>query len=174
MSSVTSPHTQRGTRRERLFCRLLSGAKTLLRHIRFCLKTEMRFFSVFKKINPRLHVAFFNRFCSWTRKRHSDWQQYQLIGACPYNGHSVRDDIFLKSLRFQPSTRKLQHDDGDGTENGKKPIGLSLQNNNSLHVQHTFLYKVSLPSLYDCEVKFPQVKFYGGRKHKTTNFSFSL
>ena len=41
-------------------------------------------------------------------------------------------------------------------------------------MQHTFLYKVSLPSLYDCDVKFPQVKFYGGRKHKTTNFSFSL
>ena len=83
------------------------GAKTLLRHIRFCLKTEMRFFSVFKKINPRLHVAFFNRFCSWTRKCHSDWQQYHLMGACPYNGHSIRDDIFLKSLRFQPSTREL-------------------------------------------------------------------
>ena len=65
------------------------------------------FFSVLKKINPRLHVAFFNRFCSWTRKRHSDWQQYHLIGACQHNGHSVRDDIFLKSLRFQPSTRKL-------------------------------------------------------------------
>ena len=65
------------------------------------------FFSVLKKINPRLHVAFFNRFCSWTRKRHSAWQQYHLMGACPYNGHSVRDDIFLKSLRFQPSTREL-------------------------------------------------------------------
>ena len=68
---------------------------------------KQSFFSVFKKINPRLHVAFFDRFCSWTRKRHSAWQQYHLMGACPYNGHSVRDDIFLKSLRFQPSTREL-------------------------------------------------------------------
>ena len=124
MSSVTSPHTQRGTRRERLFCRLLSGAKTLLRHIRFCLKTEF-FFSVFKKINPRLHVAFFNRFCSWTRKRHSDWQQYHLMGACPYNSLSVRDAIFLKSRRRQ-------------RERQKKKVYISITT--TLHVQHTFLY----------------------------------
>ena len=73
----------------------------------FAWKQRWDFSQFWKKINPRLHVAFFNRFCSWTRKRHSDWQQYHLIGACPNNGHSVRDDIFLKSLRFQPSTRKL-------------------------------------------------------------------
>ena len=37
-------------------------------------------------------------------------------------------------------------------------------------MQHTLLY-ISLASLHDCEVKFPQAKFYGGRKLKTTNFS---
>ena len=32
-------------------------------------------------------------------------------------------------------------------------------------MQHTFLY-ISLPSLHDCDVKFPQVTFRGGRKHR--------
>ena len=32
-------------------------------------------------------------------------------------------------------------------------------------MQHTFLY-ISLPSLHDCDVKFPQVTFHGGRKHR--------
>ena len=64
------------------------------------------FFSVFKKINPRLHVTFLIRFCPSTRKRHSDWQQYHLMGACPYNGLSVRDVILLKSRRRQRERQK--------------------------------------------------------------------
>ena len=36
-----------------------------------------------------------------------------------------------------------------------------------------FLY-ISLPSLHDCDLKLPQATFYGGHKHKPTNFSFSL
>ena len=32
-------------------------------------------------------------------------------------------------------------------------------------MQHTFLY-ISLPSLHDSDVKFPQVTFRGGRKHR--------
>ena len=40
-----------------------------------------------------------------------------------------------------------------------------------MHVHHAFLY-ISLPSLHDYDVKIPDVKFCGGREHKTTTFSF--
>ena len=125
--------------------------EALLRHISFCLKTEI--FSQFSKkiVNRRLHVAFLNRFCPSTRKRHSYRQQYHLIGACPYNGLSVRDVIFLKSRRRQRERQK------------KKKV--YIRKTTTLHVQHTFLY-ISLPSLHDCDVKFPQVTFRGGRKHR--------
>ena len=86
------------------------------------------------------------------------------MGACPYNGLSVRDVIFLESLRSHPSTRELYYDDGDANENGKKKK-VYISKTTTLHVQHTFLY-ISLPSLYDRDVKFPQVTFYGGRKHR--------
>ena len=33
---------------------------------------------------------------------------------------------------------------------------------------------ISLPSLHDCDVKFPDLMFYGRRKHMTTNFSLSF
>ena len=115
---------------------------------------KQRFFLSFqkKKINRRLHVAFLNRFCPSTRKRHSYWQQYHLIGACLYNGLSVRDVIFLKSRRRQ-------------RERQKKKKKVYIRKTTTLHVQHTFLY-ISLPSLHDCDVKFPQVTFRGGRKHR--------
>ena len=125
--------------------------EALLRHISFCLKTEI--FSQFKKIirNRRLHVAFLNRFCPSTRKHHSYWQQYHLIGVCLYNGPSVRDVIFLKSRRRQRERQR------------KKKV--YIRKTTTLYVQHTFLY-ISLPSLHDCDVKFPQVTFRGGRKHR--------
>jgi len=63
-------------------------------------------------------------------------------------------------------------DDGDGSEDIKKAIGL-LRKTTSLHVHHAFLY-ISLPSLHDYEVKMPNCKFYGGRKQATTNFFFPL
>ena len=62
--------------------------------------------------------------------------------------------------------------DGDGNENVKKAIGL-LSITTSLHVHHAFLY-VSLPLLYDFDVKMPGFTSYGGRKEATTNFSFSF
>ena len=42
----------------------------------------------------------------------------------------------------------------------------------TLHVHH--VHYISLPSLHDNDVKFPQVAFYGEPKHKTKTFSFSL
>ena len=84
------------------------------------------------------------------------------------------------SLMFLPHLFDLIHDllgsfstdDGDGSENFKKAIGL-ISKTTTLHVQHTFLY-ISLPSLHDYGVKIPNFTFYGGRKQATTNFSFSF
>ena len=38
----------------------------------------------------------------------------------------------------------------------------------TLHVHH--VHYISLPSLHDNDVKFPQVAFYGEPKHKTTTW----
>jgi len=67
------------------------------------------------------------------------------------------------------STGSLSNDDGDGNEDGKKAIGLDWQNNNFERASR-FLY-ISLPSLYDYNVKVPNFTFC--REHKTTTFSFS-
>ena len=64
----------------------------------------------------------------------------------------------------------LSNDDGDGNENGKKAIGLDWQNNNFARASR-FL-SISLPSLHDYNVKFPNFTFYGGREHKTTTLFF--
>ena len=66
----------------------------------------------------------------------------------------------------------FSNDDGDGSEDVKKAIGL-LRKTTSLHVLHAFLY-ISLPSLHDYDVKMPNCKFYAGRKQATTNLFFSL
>ena len=64
------------------------------------------------------------------------------------------------------------NEDGDGSENVKKAIGL-LSKTTTLHVHHAFLY-ISLPPLQDYNVKMPNFTFYGGRKQETTNFFFLL
>ena len=66
----------------------------------------------------------------------------------------------------------FSNDDGDGSEDVKKAIGL-LRKTTSLHVHHAFLY-ISLPSLHVYDVKMPNCKFYGWRKQATTNLFFCL
>ena len=62
-------------------------------------------------------------------------------------------------------------DDSNGSENGKKAIALDWQKT-TLHVHHAFLY-ISLPSLYDCDVKMrPKFTCCGEREHKATTFFF--
>ena len=46
-----------------------------------------------------------------------------------------------------------------------------LRKTTTLHLHHALLY-ISLPSLYDYDVKMPNFTLYGGRKQATTNFSF--
>ena len=51
----------------------------------------------------------------------------------------------------------FSNDDGYGNENVKKEIGL-ISKKTTLHVHHAFLY-ISLPSLHDYDVKFPDARF---------------
>ena len=52
----------------------------------------------------------------------------------------------------------------------QKAVGLDWQNNNLARASR-FLY-ISLPSLYDYDVKIPSFTFCGGREHKTTTLFF--
>ena len=70
------------------------------------------------------------------------------------------------------TVRSFRNDDGDGSENVKKEIGL-ISKTTTLHVHHAFLY-ISLPSLHNYGVKMPNFTFYGGRKQAKTTFSFSF
>ena len=63
----------------------------------------------------------------------------------------------------------LSNDEGDVKENGKK-AGLFIKTA-ILHVHHAFLC-ISLPSLHGYNVKMPNFKFCGGRKHKAMTFFF--
>ena len=51
----------------------------------------------------------------------------------------------------------LNNDKGDGNDDGKKAKGLDKQNNNFARASR-FLY-ISLPSLYDYNVKVPNFTF---------------
>ena len=55
------------------------------------------------------------------------------------------------------SVGSLNNYEGDGNEDGKKAIGLDKQNNNFARASR-FLY-ISLPSLYDYNVKVPNFTF---------------
>ena len=68
----------------------------------------------------------------------------------------------------------LRSDDGDGSENVVKAIGLPvIRKTATLHVHHTFLY-ISLPFLHDYDVKMPHFMFYffGGELTKKGNSFF--
>ena len=64
----------------------------------------------------------------------------------------------------------FRNDDGDGSENVKKEIGL-ISKTTTLHMHHAFLY-ISLPPLHDYGVKLPNFTFYGARKQAKTSFFF--
>ena len=64
----------------------------------------------------------------------------------------------------------LSNDDADGSENGKKAIGL-ISKTTTLQVHHAFLYS-SLPSLHDYNVKMPKFTFCRGWEHKAISFFF--
>ena len=66
----------------------------------------------------------------------------------------------------------FSNDDSDGNENVKTEIGL-LSKTTSLHVHHAFLY-ISLPLLYDYDVKMPKFTFCWGCKQATSKFSSSF
>ena len=64
--------------------------------------------------------------------------------------------VYMFWRREPPSFAMLwsfSNDDGDGNDNVKKVIGL-ITKTTTLHVHYTFGY-ISLPSLHDQDVKFP-------------------
>ena len=70
------------------------------------------------------------------------------------------------------SLGSLSNDGGDGSENGKKAMGLDWQNNNFARASRFFVHFFSV--LHDYNVKVPTFTFCRERGHKTTTFfSFS-
>ena len=66
----------------------------------------------------------------------------------------------------------LRSDDGDGNGNSTTAIDL-ITKTTILHVHHAFLY-ISLPSLYDYDVKMPNFTLYRGSTQATTKFPLSF
>jgi len=68
----------------------------------------------------------------------------------------------------------LRSNDADGNKNVKKKKTLGLiSKTTTLHVHHAFLC-ISLPALYDHDVKMPNFAFYGVHKQATTKCCFSF
>ena len=63
------------------------------------------------------------------------------------------------------TVESFRKNDGDGSENVKKVIGL-ISKTTTLHVHHAFLY-ISLPSLHDYDVKMPNFTIYGEHEQVT-------
>ena len=71
-------------------------------------------------------------------------------------------------LVFKVPNKDLRNYDGDGKENVKKAIGL-MSKTTTLHVHHAFLY-ISLPSLHNYDVKWPNFKFTWERERQGDKF----
>ena len=64
----------------------------------------------------------------------------------------------------------LSNDAVDGNENGKKAIGLDLQNNNFARASRVFVHFFAVSARLRRETAWFHV--FRGRKHKTTTFYF--
>ena len=78
------------------------------------------------------------------------------LASCSGRIKDRRDPQILKEEEVF-SIGSLNNYEGDGNEDGKKAIGLDKQNNNFARASR-FLY-ISLPSLYDYNVKVPNFTF---------------
>ena len=72
----------------------------------------------------------------------------------------------------QETVGTLRSDEGDGSGNAAKTIGL-ISKTTILHVHHALLY-ISLPSLHDYDVKMPNFTMYRGSTNATTKFPLSF
>ena len=111
-----------------------------------------------QEINSReicLHLPFS---ANWN-KRDSVWK----------TGIHFKSDVFT-AVAVVDAKGSFSNDDGDGSENIKKAIGL-ISKTTTLHV-HAFFY-ISLPSLHKYGVIIPYFTFCGERKQATKNFFFS-
>ena len=66
----------------------------------------------------------------------------------------------------------VSNDDGEGNENVKKTNRRNNQNNISVRALHFLVHFFAVTARLGRV--FPFRTFYGGRKHTTTNFSFSF
>ena len=89
------------------------------------------------------------------------------LGLCIHD-RIVEVAVAISAICLEPPIGALRSDDGDGNEEVKKAIGL-ITKTTILHVHHAFFY-ISLPSLYDYDVKMPNLMFYKGSTQATTKF----
>ena len=105
-----------------------------------------------------------------TRKEFTSIWQSKRAGKIAIEIESTRiqflNDVFADVVLVVLGT--LQNYDGDGKENVKKAIGL-MSKTTTLHVHHAFLY-ISLPSLHNYDVKWPNFKFTWERERQGDKF----
>ena len=81
-----------------------------------------------------------------------------------------RKFIFF-TISFLVTIESLSNDNGDGSENGKKAVGLDRQNNNFARASRFLVHFFAVTTrLY--HVKVPNFTFCGGREHSRETFLF--
>ena len=81
-----------------------------------------------------------------------------------------RKFIFF-TISFLVTIGSLSNDNGDGSENGKKAVGLDRQNNNFARASRFLVHFFAVTTrLY--HVKVPNFTFCGGREHSRETFLF--
>ena len=67
------------------------------------------------------------------------------VSACelePFSCHDLANDIYSQTAKLCSAT--LSNDDGDGSENGKNPIGLDSQNNIFARASRFFVHYLAV------------------------------
>ena len=86
------------------------------------------------------------------------------------NGKRSSTTRSLSEFVSGTSLGSLSNYDGDGSEDGKKAIGLDWQNNNPARASRFFVHFFAINARL--QRKLPNFMFCGGREHKTTIFFF--
>ena len=91
---------------------------------------------------------------------------------CGSTVFNIKSELFFFSsgVILAVTIRDLKIQQRDGNENVKKITGL-ISKTITLHVHHTFLY-ISLPFLYEYDMKMPYFAFYGEREQVCRNNCF--
>ena len=87
-------------------------------------------------------------------------------------GYIPRNLLGVRNINVNALIRSLSSDDVDGSENGKKAIGLDQQNNNFARASHFFVLFLAVVAHDDYIMKVPNFTFCLGQEHNTTTFFF--